>query len=102
LAVIDRRLIKRNELRLPPTWIMSAIELSLLPDIGRGTVCLPILPVFLRIALASQAQKPKYNISNVAFVQINIVIHIGVTLCQTVGVVMVVRWCPDEILGGGC
>jgi hypothetical protein len=40
---------------------MSVIELSLLPDQGRETVCLPLLPVLLRIALASLAQTQKYN-----------------------------------------
>jgi hypothetical protein len=50
---------------------MSAIELSLQPDLGRETVCLPILPVLLHIALASQAQT-KNTISNVAFFQINV------------------------------
>jgi hypothetical protein len=49
------------------------IELSLLPDQGRETVCLPLLPVLLRIALASLAQTQKYN--NVAFVQIYVVIQ---------------------------
>jgi hypothetical protein len=49
---------------------MSAIELSPLPDLGSETVCLPILPVLLRIALASQAQT-----LDVAFVQINVVIQ---------------------------
>jgi hypothetical protein len=54
---------------------MSAIELSLLPYLGRETVCLPIILVLLHIALAYQAQTQKHTIPNVVFVQINVVIQ---------------------------
>jgi hypothetical protein len=53
---------------------MSATECLLLPDLGRETVCLPILPVFLRIALASQTQTQKHNTQR-SFFQINVVIQ---------------------------
>ena len=53
---------------------MSATELSLLPDLGRETVCLPILSVLLRIFL-HLGHRLKNTIPNVVFVQINVVIH---------------------------
>jgi hypothetical protein len=74
---------------------MSAIELSLLPNLGRETICLPILPVLLRIALATQIHTQKCNTQR-SFVQINVVIQ-GAEAHGNDGILMMVKGLFGEV-----